>query len=225
MLFYLPLFQTLNFEAEAVKIPIEFLKMERGRVIKMGKDPKAEFEQLYDSNKLRFELFAKGYVRDSAVAEDLVSDSFVYYWENRLRLDADTNAAAYILTTIRHKCLNYLRDLQVHNRVCDELGSLKMRVIEENIRSLERCDVDFLFTNEIREIMTSCLEALPELTRDVFLSRRRDQMSYRQIAVLYSITERRVETELTKATAALRIALKDYLPLSIILLFLDDYLN
>lgn len=69
----------------------------------------AEFGELYKRYKARFESFAVGYVQDRLIAEDVVTDAFIYYWENRSRLDADCNAAAYILTTIRHKCLNYLR--------------------------------------------------------------------------------------------------------------------
>ena len=77
----------------------------------------AEFGELYKRYKARFESFAVGYVQDRLIAEDVVTDAFIYYWENRSRLDADCNAAAYILTTIRHKCLNYLRALQVRMRV------------------------------------------------------------------------------------------------------------
>ena len=64
----------------------------------------AEFGELYKRYKARFESFAVGYVQDRLIAEDVVTDAFIYYWENRSRLDADCNAAAYILTTIRHKC-------------------------------------------------------------------------------------------------------------------------
>lgn len=104
----------------------------------------AEFGELYKRYKARFESFAVGYVQDRLIAEDVVADAFIYYWENRSRLDADCNAAAYILTTIRHKCLNYLRALQVRMRVHNEVGDLQRRVVSENIRSLELCDPQHL---------------------------------------------------------------------------------
>lgn len=104
----------------------------------------AEFGELYKRYKARFESFAVGYVQDRLIAEDVVTDAFIYYWENRSRLDADCNAAAYILTTIRHKCLNYLRALQVRMRVHNEVGDLQRRVVSENIRSLELCDPQHL---------------------------------------------------------------------------------
>ena len=161
----------------------------------------AEFGELYKRYKARFESFAVGYVQDRLIAEDVVTDAFIYYWENRSRLDADCNAAAYILTTIRHKCLNYLRAL------------LQRRVVSENIRSLELCDPQHLFAGEIEKLVRDCMAEMPELTRQVFTARRIHGKSYREIAAECGITERRVETELEKALGKLREVLRDYLPL------------
>ena len=70
------------------------------------------FEELYNCYKVRFERFAISYIQDRSVAEDIVTDSFVYWWEHRDRVGSkDENPAAYILATIRHKCLNHLRAL------------------------------------------------------------------------------------------------------------------
>lgn len=173
----------------------------------------AEFGELYKRYKARFESFAVGYVQDRLIAEDVVADAFIYYWENRSRLDADCNAAAYILTTIRHKCLNYLRALQVRMRVHNEVGDLQRRVVSENIRSLELCDPQHLFAGEIEKLVRDCMAEMPELTRQVFTARRIHGKSYREIAAECGITERRVETELEKALGKLREVLRDYLPL------------
>ena len=164
----------------------------------------AEFGELYKRYKARFESFAVGYVQVRLIAEDVVTDAFIYYWENRSRLDADCNAAAYILTTIRHKCLNYLRALQVRMRVHNEVGDLQRRVVSENIRSLELCDPQHLFAGEIEKLVRDCMAEMPELTRQVFTARRIHGKSYREIAAECGITERRVETELEKALGKLR---------------------
>lgn len=173
----------------------------------------AEFGELYKRYKARFERFATGYVQDRLIAEDIVTDAFIYYWENRPRLDAECNAAAYVLTTVRHKCLNHLRALQVRMRVHNEVGELQSRVLSENIRSLELCDPQHLFAGEIKKLVGDCLAEMPELTRQVFTARRTHGKSYREIAAECGITERRVETELAKALEKLRGALRDYLPL------------
>ena len=171
------------------------------------------FNKLFSDYKERFVRFAYTYVRDQAVAEDFVIDSLIYYWENRHRLDENTNVPAYVLTTIKHKCLNYLRALQVRMRVHNEVGDLQRRVVSENIRSLELCDPQHLFAGEIEKLVRDCMAEMPELTRQVFTARRIHGKSYREIAAECGITERRVETELEKALGKLREVLRDYLPL------------
>lgn len=91
-----------------------------------------------------------------------------------------------------------------------------------DIRSLEAFDPREIFTGEVSEIIERSLEALPELTREVFLARRFGDKSYKEIAAERGITLRRVEFELEKAVRQLRIALKDYLPWIVILLLIND---
>mgnify|MGYP002709228993 FL=1 len=155
------------------------------------------FEELYNCYKVRFERFAISYIQDRSVAEDIVTDSFVYWWEHRDRVGSkDENPAAYILATIRHKCLNHLRALQVRLRSHNEIRESQSRIVQENIRSLELCDPVHLFAGEVEALVRQSLEELPELTRYIFIDQRLKGKSYRDIAVEYAISERRVETEL-----------------------------
>ena len=56
------------------------------------------------------------------------------------------------------------------------------------------------------------------LGKKVFVARRFEELSYKEIAEKYGITVRRVEFELEKAVKQLRVALKDYLPVLLMLL-------
>lgn len=78
------------------------------------------FEEIYAKYKSYFVRIALSYVRDRMAAEDIVTDSFVVFWENRRDLDA-RNIPAYIYTVIIHKCRNWLRDRQQHLRAHDNL--------------------------------------------------------------------------------------------------------
>ena len=120
------------------------------------------FEELYNCYKVRFERFAISYIQDRSVAEDIVTDSFVYWWEHRDRVGSkDENPAAYILATIRHKCLNHLRALQVRLRSHNEIRESQSRIVQENIRSLELCDPVHLFAGEVEALVRQSLEELP----------------------------------------------------------------
>ena len=178
----------------------------------------AEFGRLFATGRARFEAIACRYVRSAAVAEDLVSDSFMSFWENRGRIPADANLQAYILIIVRNKCLDWLRAQSLHAKIEQEVYELRRRVLAADIRSLQAFNPEEIFSEEVAAIVRQSLDRLPELTRDVFIARRFEEMSYKEIAEKYGITVRRVEFELEKAVKQLRVALKDYLPVLLMLL-------
>lgn len=67
------------------------------------------FNKLYTDYRLRFIRFAQTYIPDISIAEDIVMDTLAYYWEHRRDIKNDENILSYLLTAIKHKCLNYLR--------------------------------------------------------------------------------------------------------------------
>ena len=190
----------------------------------------AEFGRLFATWRARFEAIACRYVRSAAVAEDLVSDSFMSFWENRGRIPAaplgeprgrppaDANLQAYILIIVRNKCLDWLRAQSLHAKIEQEVYELRRRVLAADIRSLQAFNPEEIFSAEVAAIVRQSLDRLPELTREVFVARRFEELSYKEIAEKYGITVRRVEFELEKAVKQLRVALKDYLPVLLMLL-------
>lgn len=193
---------------------------------KSGTLSAAEFGRLFLRYRPRFEVIARRYVRNDAVAEDIVSDSFMAFWENSGKISPpldDRGYPAYILTIVRNKCLDWLRAQSLHSKHEQQILTLHREIVAADIRSLEAVDPRELFSDEVETIVRRSLEKLPELTRDVFVARRFDGRSYREIAAACGISERRVEFELEKAVKQLRAALKDYLP-EILIVLLSSYI-
>lgn len=182
-----------------------------------------EFGKLYEQYHARFVVVARRYVRDVAVAEDLVADSFAAFWEERDgRAAAAACKPAYLLTIVKNRCLDHLRAQQLHLRIARALHSQQSLMTQESLRALSRCDPDALFADEVARIVQRELAVLPELTRAVFEANRYREKTYAEIAAELGIPQRRVATEVSKALAALRRALADYLPAEVILLLLSD---
>mgnify|MGYP000017756353 FL=1 len=177
----------------------------------------AAFNKLFSDYKERFVRFAYTYVRDQAVAEDFVIDSLIYYWENRHRLDENTNVPAYVLTTIKHKCLNYLQHIRLHEEVAENMVNHAQWELQTRIATLQACEPYELFTAEAEEIVNRTLESLPERTRQIFIMSRMQNMTYQEIASQLDITAKGVEFHIAKALKELRISLKDYMPVFIYL--------
>ncbi|WP_288732432.1 RNA polymerase sigma-70 factor [uncultured Parabacteroides sp.] len=171
------------------------------------------FNQLYADYKSRFVHFANTYVSDSMIAEDITIESLMYYWENRRNLAPDSNIQAYILTTIKHKCLNYLQRLRMQEEIVEYLKDCDTWELNLRIATLEACDPEKLFSDELQTLVDKALETLPEQTRDIFIRSRYNNQSHKDIAEALGVSTKTVEFHITKALKVLRVALKDYFPL------------
>lgn len=174
------------------------------------------FNQLFNEYYSRFVRFAEGYVRDRSVAEDFASEAFTSYWENRERLSTETNPPAYILTIIKNKCLNHLQHQQIRQRVAEELRDHSAWLLQTKISTLEACDPDFLFSEEIQRIIDTALNKLPVKTRQIFILNRFQGFSYKEVAEKMNLSLKTIEFHMSKALSQLRLSLKDFL---VILLF------
>lgn len=176
------------------------------------------FNHIFGEYQQRFIRFASNYTHNETVAEDFVIESFIYYWENKDRLPKETNIPAYVLTTIKHKCIDYLRHQQIHKNVSDELLKLQSWDLSERISTLEDFEPYEVFTVEIQEIVDKTLTSLPLQTRNIFMMSRYENKSHKDIANMLGISTKSVEFHISKAIKALRPALKDYLPVIIFFL-------
>lgn len=185
---------------------------------------KNEFGHLYNQYRQRFVIIARRYVRDRMIAEDIVADSFVSFWNNRNNIPSDTNLPAYILTIVKNKSLNWLHAQQIHMRIENNIQTTQARLVDANIRSLESCDPERLFASEVQRIVKDATSRMPELTRIVFEKSRNEGKTYAEIAKECGISNRQVASEIQKALSILRKALKDYMPAFLLALYLNNLL-
>ena len=175
------------------------------------------FAILFEQYKEPFTLFANSYIRDTAVAEDIYVEAMMQYWEKRHELPSDTNIPAYILTSVKNRALNHLRHLNVRTEAEEQLFSHNASELNFRISSLEACDPSELFTAEMKEIIRSTFNELPEQTRLIFRKSRYENKTNREIAEELNINIKTVEYHISKALKLLRSRLKDYLPLLLLL--------
>ena len=135
----------------------------------------------------------------------------------RDELDVDTNPRAYILTLVKHLSLNYLRHQQVRITVEEELSQSMEREQAFRIRTLQDCDPQDLFSEELQQLVRQTLQQLPEQTRLIFFKSRLEGKRNGEIAEEMGLSVKSVEYHITQALKALRKQLKDYLPLFLLL--------
>jgi len=149
-------------------------------------------------------------------AEDITHDAILYYWENRDSLSPETDVLGYLLLTVRNKCLNYLKHLQVetdYNKTYIELYEWE---IKARIMTLEDDNYADIFTKEIVELVTKSLAKLPEQTQLIFKKNRFEYQSRKDIAKEMGVSQQKIDYHINKANEHLYKDLKDYLPLLLI---------
>jgi len=184
-----------------------------------------EFNELYFTYQSNFISIARSYVEETAVAEDIVTDSFVAYWVRRHELAADTDPRRYVVGAIKKRCLEHLRNKQIHQRVEKKLQDASDRMLEYHLGSLECCKPEQLYADEVLAILQKRLDEMPELTREIFIASRTEELSYKDIAERFRIPSYKVKYELQKALTQLRDSLKDYLPGVLVLIAVDFLLR
>lgn len=175
------------------------------------------FNTLYETNYHRFIRFAIGYVTFQEVAEDIVNDSFMYYWEHRAHIEND-NIPSYMLSVIKNRCLNYLRKLAVEQRAQTHLKALEKWELELKLSMLEACEPDKLIQKEVQLLVQEAIKEMPARTREVFIKSRFKSLTNREIAEELSITVKTVEYHMSNALKIVRNHLKDYFLIWLLLL-------
>ena len=83
-----------------------FLSLELNPFEQHIMDEKADikrFNNIFVTHRDRYIRFAYSYTYNQETAEDLVTESLMYYWENRHRLEEVKDIPLYILVTLKYK--------------------------------------------------------------------------------------------------------------------------
>jgi len=161
---------------------------------------KEKFEELFKTHFKPLCGFANKYLQDIDLAKEIVHDVFVKLWEKREQIDMNKAVKSYLYTAVNNKSLNHIRD---NKKFVDS------EQIIENETDWNYSDN--LVELEIQEKITATLDSLPPKCREVFKLSRYENLKYKEIAEKLDISQKTVETHMSKALKALRKNLSEYL--------------
>lgn len=172
----------------------------------------SSFNEIYTSYYKKSFFFAKSYVHDDLAAEDIASESLIKLWE-KLKTEQIDYIEPLLLTILKNKALDYLKHEEVKRTAFESMADWHQQELSIRISTLESCDPNEIFSDEVENIIQETLKSLSDPTRQAFLLSRFENKSNKEIAELMGISVKGVEYHISKALKALRITLKDYLPL------------
>ena len=167
------------------------------------RDKKQLFETLFRSHFGELCGFSTKYVGDTA--KDIVHEVFIMIWEKFDSLSADTNYKSYLFTSVRNRCLNYIRDNKKHSDL-DAILEIAAATNDDNIETIE-----------LAEQIEDGLDLLPEKCREIFELSRIEDLKYAAIAERLNISVKTVEGQMSKALRILRDHLSEFLIVLLIL--------
>ena len=142
-------------------------------------------------------------------AEEIVQDVMLWLWETRQTQTFETSLSQYLFRTVYHRAINQIVRHQSQLRA-DTL-------FYENMQEMLQ-DTDFYQLEELQTRIKEAVEALPPTYREAFVMHRFENKSYKDIAEILQVSSKTVDYRIQQALKQLRITLKDYLPLILLLL-------
>ena len=184
----------------------------------MNKSNAENFNELYKKHYKKCFLFAKSYVHDNWIAEDISSEALIKLWE-LMKLKEIEHPLALLFSILKNKSLDYLKHETVKQEALSALSTDGLRELSIRISTLEACDPEQMYSTELQEIIESTLNRLPEQTRKIFMMSRFENLTRQEIADALGLSKKGVEYHISKALKILQINLKDYLPFFYFLFF------
>lgn len=130
------------------------------------------------------------------VADDLVSEVFLNFWQKQVYQNVQTSYRAYLMASVRHAALAHLRrefaNEQVALNWADELASATPQADQ------------LMYYDELSQQIEIAIRNLPTQGQRVFLMSRTENKTNAEIAQLLQLSVRTVEVHLYRAMKTLK---------------------
>lgn len=144
------------------------------------------------SNHIMVDYYALQLLKDEEASRDIVSGVFAHVWEKFDSYDMQT-LPAFLLKTVKNKCLDYLRHTAVHAQYADYY-----------LHAVDQCYEDNDIQKERQRQVEEMLDLLPDTTRHVLEECYLNHKKYREVADEMNVCQETVKRHIIKALKLLR---------------------
>lgn len=167
------------------------------------------FDAVYRHYFKKLCAFCSQYIPDLEETEEIVQETMVWLWENRLTLKAELTLKSLLFTIVKNKALNRISHYEIKQKVHEEIHQKYESTFE---------NPDFYDQDELFRMYRQTLDNMPKDIRETFLMNRNQNLTHKEIAAILNVSPQTVNYRIGQALKMLRQALKDYLPFWSILL-------
>lgn len=166
-------------------------------------DPQA-FKQLFHNYGEKVYAFAFSYLKNENDAREIVQEVLFKVWKNRETLKLNTSLQSYLFTiafnAVKKQFLRRSKDEAYKHALVDDLET-------------ESGSVDF--EQQYQQVILKLelfIEEMPERRRMIFIARKREGKSLKQISEELAVSVKTVENQITEAMKYLRSRFEKEMP-------------
>jgi RNA polymerase sigma-70 factor (family 1) len=170
----------------------------------LGEGNDAAFTEIYRRYWDRlFSVAAHKLDYDMKLAEELVQDIFLDLWRRRERLEIRNCLSLYLAAAMKYKIIDA--------RVKRKNARAFRQSLAEHVSGIDTSTEKQISFGELQQELTALVRNLPEKCRLVYKLSKEEGYSQKEIALHLSISEKTVESHLSRAVKTLRLGLKNFL--------------
>lgn len=139
--------------------------------------------------------------KDMDSAKEVVQEVFYQFWKNREKIKDGISIRNYLKRAVINRCINHIK---YNSRFT---GDETLEHSSSETISPDRA----LETKELKAVIDEAMDKLPEKARVIFVLRRHEGLSLKEIAEKLDISPKTVENQITRAIKILKAEIEPYL--------------
>ena len=155
---------------------------------------RSQIESLFKTHYTQMYHLALTLLFDEAESKDVVSDVFASLLNGRVVMRA-VNAKAFLLASVRHRCLNVLQHKQVQERFARLLTEDTDTRVSDNTAEEQM---------QMKELMRYVRENLSPMEQEIFRLRYLREMTCQEVAEALNVSRQTVHTHLKQLVEKIR---------------------
>ena len=168
----------------------------------MKKGDSRAFRALFDAYYKYLVVSSFNVLGDFEKAKDLAQDVFADMWQKRDRVEVKSTLKGYLRRAVINKTLNHIK---AQRMVFNDPNDLPENTTQAD-NPQQKIEAE-----DLQKIINKAIDSLPEKCKVVFVLRRLENMSHKEIAAQLGISPKTVENQMTKALKVLRKAVEPYM--------------
>lgn len=166
---------------------------------------KKAFKEFYDLYYPKLINFARIFIKDFSLTQEVVSDVLFKILKNPLLLEQSSDIDNYLFFSVKNQAITYLKKIKLF-RSHRSVEDVKDYLISEKSNPEE-----IFINNELYEIVRKKMEEMPPKRRTIYMLIKEDGLKYKEVANLLDISVKTVEAHMYEAVKPIRKAVREYL--------------